>query len=67
MARYVTLVVTARLADDVDVIQLADLVQLAVEDAGAEVVDVPFAPDAATVADAVGCGYDELTVLTLPR
>lgn len=62
---HATIVVTVKLADDTDLIQLGDLVALSVEDLGAEIVPCNWAPDMDTVADATGVDFDNIVLIDL--
>lgn len=63
--RYVTVVATVAVTPDVDLIMLADLTQLALEDAGATLIGCDWRPDPDTIADAIGADYGTVGVVDL--
>jgi hypothetical protein len=59
MADYATIVVTVRLPEDKDAVSVADLVELAVTDVGAEIVGCDWTPDGDTIFDQIDLDPDE--------
>ena len=66
MSRYVTVCVTAKVSEDVDLDQLGQAVHGAVEGTGSQVMSgVAWAPDPDTIADALGAPYADVEVITV--
>jgi hypothetical protein len=59
MPHYATIVVTVRLPEDKDATSVGDLVELAVTDAGAEIVGCDWIADGDTIADQIDLAPDD--------
>lgn len=64
-ARFVTVVVTVAVPEGTDLNALGTGVLSALTDQGATLVGCDWEPDRDTVADGVGCAYDDLRILDL--